>query len=130
MIPSDERGGRAGVKHDQGKPRMDLIPPELLTEVAKILTFGADKYDDRNWEKGMEWGRVYAALQRHLWAWWNKEDKDEETGESHLAHAACCISFLIAYEKRQVGEDTRYEQVKQNTIREFGTDWPFNCPRY
>lgn len=104
-----------GTKYDSGKPRMDLIPPELMTEVAKILTFGAEKYADRNWEKGMDWGRVYGALQRHLWKWWNREDKDEETNESHLAHAACCIAFLIAYEQRNIGKDTRNEH-KENTI--------------
>ncbi len=95
------------VKFDDDKLRMDLIPPELLTEVAKVLTFGAEKYSARNWEEGMDWGRVYAALQRHLNAWWSGDDKDDETGYSHLAHAACCIAFLITYESRGVGEDTR-----------------------
>ena len=104
-VPVGEVEG--GIKYDKGKPRMDLLPPELLTEVSKILTFGAEKYDSRNWEKGMDWGRVYGALQRHLWAWWKGEDTDEETRESHLAHAGCCIAFLIAYEKREIGEDTR-----------------------
>lgn len=104
-----------GVKHDQGKPRMDLLPPELLTEVAKILTFGAEKYSARNWEKGMEWGRVYGAALRHMNKWWAGQDKDDETGESHLAHAACCLAFLIAYENRNIGDDNRekiYEQVE------------------
>lgn len=96
-----------GTKYDNGKPRMDLIPPELLMEVSKILTFGADKYAERNWEKGMDWGRVYGALQRHLWAWWSGDSKDAETGESHLAHAACCIAFLLTYEQRGIGKDTR-----------------------
>lgn len=95
------------VKYDQEKIRLELLPPELITEVGKILTFGAIKYEERNWEKGMDWGRVFGALQRHLWAWWNGEDTDPETGESHLSHAACCIAFLIAYEKRQIGTDTR-----------------------
>lgn len=105
-----------GKKYDEGKPRMDLIPPELLTEVAKILTFGANKYADRNWEKGMDWGRVYGALQRHLWSWWSGDSKDAETNESHLAHAACCIAFLIAYEQRCVGKDTRMVvNVKEDT---------------
>lgn len=98
---------KVGVKFDEGKPRMDLLPPELLTEVAKVLTFGANKYSERNWEKGMDWGRVYGALQRHLNAWASREGCDKETGFSHLSHAACCIAFLIAYEKRNVGEDTR-----------------------
>lgn len=96
-----------GVKFDNEKPRYDLIPPEMLHQVAEILTFGAAKYGSRNWEKGMCWGRVFAALMRHMWAWWRGENTDPETGKSHLAHAACCIAFLMAYETRQVGEDDR-----------------------
>lgn len=98
-----------GTKYDTGKIRMDLLPPELLTAVATILTFGANKYTDRNWEQGMDWGRVYGALLRHLNAWWAGEDKDPETGESHLWHAGCCIAFLITYEQRGIGTDTRYK---------------------
>lgn len=95
------------VKHDQGKVRLDLMPPEIILAVGDILTFGQKKYGARNWERGMEWGRVFGALQRHLWAWWGGEDLDEETGRSHLWHAACCITFLVAYEMRGVGEDDR-----------------------
>jgi len=100
----------SGKKYDQGKTRYDLLPPELLEETAKILTFGADKYGPRNWEKGFDWSRPYAALQRHLWAWWSGEDTDPETGESHLAHAACCVAFLITFEQRDVGHDDRNTQ--------------------
>lgn len=98
---------KEGVKFDGDKLPYDLIPPELLESVAKVLQFGAKKYAPRNWEKGMSWGRVFSALMRHMWAWWRKEDKDPETGFSHLEHAACCIAFLIAYEKRGVGSDDR-----------------------
>lgn len=96
-----------GVKHDQDKLPYDLIPPELMESVAKVLQFGAKKYAPRNWEKGMDWSRVFSALQRHSWAWWKGEDKDPETGFSHLEHAACCIAFLLAYEQREVGKDDR-----------------------
>lgn len=96
-----------GVKFDSGKIRMELIPPELMVAVGTILTFGAEKYSSRNWEKGMDWSRVFGALQRHMWAWESGEDKDPETGESHLWHAACCIAFLVAYESRGVGKDDR-----------------------
>lgn len=96
-----------GVKHDQEKNRLELIPPELLFAVGEILTFGAKKYADRNWENGMKWGRVFGALMRHLWSWWKKDNIDAETGKSHLWHAACCIAFLITYEQRKIGEDDR-----------------------
>ena len=59
-----------GQKFDREKTRYDLLPPELLEGTAQILTFGANKYGDRNWELGMSWGRPFGALMRHMWAWW------------------------------------------------------------
>jgi hypothetical protein len=100
---------------------MDLLPPEFLFATATILTFGAKKYADRNWEQGMKWGRVFGALMRHMWYWWGGKgptttnflfgDTDEETGYSHLWHAACCLAFLISYEERKIGEDDRHKKV-------------------
>ena len=96
-----------GRKDDQSKARHDLLPPELAEKVALVLAFGAEKYGERNWEKGMKWGRPFAALMRHMWAWWRRDGNDPETGMSHLWHAACCIAFLIAYEERGTGSDDR-----------------------
>ena len=103
-----------GRKFDADKPRYDLIPPELDEAVAKILAFGAKKYGDRNWENGFNWGRASAALQRHMNAWSRGEDKDPETGMSHLWHAACNITFLIAFEARNVGIDDRAPHFKKD----------------
>ena len=96
-------------KDDQEKIQLELIPAEMITALGSILTFGAQKYAARNWEEGMKWSRVYGALMRHLWAWWNplQSSQDHETGKSHLWHAACCIAFLVAYEERGTGEDDR-----------------------
>lgn len=99
-----------GIKHDGGKVPMELLAPEYLTAIAKVLQFGADKYAPRNWELGMEWGRVFGALNRHMWAWWSGEETDPETGFSHLWHASCCLMFLTAYEARGIGEDDRPKQ--------------------
>jgi hypothetical protein len=99
--PTDE-----GRKDDGGKIRFELLPGDALKAVAVILTFGAAKYSVRNWEKGMDWSRVYG-----LWAWWEGEDKDAETGHSHLWHAGCCVLFLIAFEMRGIGRDDRPGRV-------------------
>ena len=96
-----------GVKFDQDKPRPELIAPELIDALSLVLTYGAKKYADRNWEKGMSWSRPFGALMRHMWAWWKGENKDPETGFSHLAHAACCLMFLITYETRKHTFDDR-----------------------
>lgn len=58
----------SGVKRDAGKLRLDLIPPEMHRTLGEVLTFGASKYDDHNWEKGLDSERLYAACQRHLLA--------------------------------------------------------------
>jgi hypothetical protein len=96
-----------GLKYDTDKTRYELLPPELMHAVADILTFGAKKYSDRNWELGMEWSRPFGALMRHMWAWWRGDGVDAETGKSHLWHAGCCLAFLIAYEQRGIGKDDR-----------------------
>lgn len=95
------------IKHDAGKPRYDLIPPEFLLETAKVLEYGARKYAPNNWAAGADWSRYFGALQRHLWAWWSQEENDPETNLSHLAHAACCLAFLMAYQNRELGFDDR-----------------------
>lgn len=94
-------------KQDGGKARIDLVAPEFITGTAEVLAFGAAKYAERNWEKGMSWGRCFGALMRHMWAWWAGERFDRETGMSHLWHASCCLMFLVAYEARELGTDDR-----------------------
>jgi hypothetical protein len=96
-----------GIKHDKEKNRVDLLPVDALEEIAKVLSFGAKKYGERNWAKGMKWSRVYGALLRHMFAFFLGKDKDEETGLPHLAHAGCCIMFLLSYQLRNIGEDDR-----------------------
>lgn len=98
-----------GIKHDETKVPLDLLPFDALEEVAKVLNFGATKYGRRNWEKGMAWSRLLAATLRHLFAWSMRKGPDEETNLSHLAHAACCVLFLLSYEIRYIGNDDRHE---------------------
>ena len=95
------------VKHDQCKLRYDLIPPEALEELAAVYTMGAAKYADENWRKGMAWRRIFGAIMRHMWAWMAGEDRDSESGLSHLAHAAWGCFTLMAYAKGGLGQDDR-----------------------
>lgn len=94
-------------KFDGGKARWDLLPFDFLDEVAEVLKYGANKYAARNWEKGMAWGRLLAAALRHLTAWARGIERDEESGLSHLAHAACCVLMLGALARRGHGTDDR-----------------------
>lgn len=99
----------SAVKHDSDKAaRPELLPPEALMEISKVLAFGAKKYAEHNWRRGFAWTRLLGATLRHLFAWAGGEDRDTETGLSHLAHAGCCILFLLTLELTGTGQDDRY----------------------
>ena len=98
------------VKYDQAKPRMELLSPVAMEQIAKVLTFGAGKYTENNWRGGFKWTRLVGSTLRHLLAWLGGEDNDAESGLSHLAHAGCCIMFLLEHEAHNLGEDDRYKQ--------------------
>ncbi|WP_347460976.1 dATP/dGTP diphosphohydrolase domain-containing protein [Acinetobacter sp. ANC 7454] len=86
-----------GKKFDAEKPRFSLIPQGVISPVINVLEFGAQKYSEGNWKfVPNARTRYFDAAHRHLDAWWNGESRDKETGESHLAHAICCLMFLLS----------------------------------
>ncbi len=97
----------AAIKHDSGKARHSLIPFEVLDGLARLYTKGAEKYEARNWEKGMEWSRLYDALQRHVLAWFDGQDHCPEDGQHHLLSVLWCAAALYTYQARAVGTDDR-----------------------
>ena len=88
-----------GVKYDAGKPEYGLIPAYALEEIAKVLTYGAQKYSRDNWKQVPDKERRYFdAMQRHIWAYKRGEKTDPETGMHHLAHAGCCLLYLAEFD--------------------------------
>lgn len=89
-----------GQKFDSGKLRWSLIPVGVMDDYIKVLEFGAAKYSENNWQHVPNANiRYYDALMRHMEHWRRGGDVDEESGMSHLAHAMCCVSFLMWLEK-------------------------------
>lgn len=88
-----------GKKYDQDKLKVELLYKDLVNEledIAKVLSFGAKKYGSRNWQNlDNAQERYTAALIRHTNAFMKGELLDPESGLSHLAHAGCCILFLM-----------------------------------
>lgn len=90
-----------GIKYDHGKPRYSLVPALAHQEIARVLTFGAQKYDDENWRKVEKLRTRYLdAAQRHIEAYkiariGNTSELDEESELHHLAHAATCLMFIL-----------------------------------
>jgi hypothetical protein len=90
-----------GKKYDTNKNRWDLLPIEHVESVVRVLTMGATKYGDNNWqlvENAQE--RYYAAAMRHLVEWRKGNKIDNESGESHLAHVMCNLVFLMHFDKK------------------------------
>ena len=96
-----------GLKFDQEKPDLSLLPREFLDEVAKAMMHGEKKYGRYNYTNGLAWSRVIAACLRHVTAFAAGEDNDSESGVSHLGHAGACILMLVVYFKRSIGTDNR-----------------------
>jgi hypothetical protein len=99
----------SALKFDDGKLPLHLLSTEAMNQTAAVLAFGAEKYAEHNWRKGFVWSRPLSAAMRHITAFNAGEDKDPESGLSHLAHAACCIMFLLEFEKTHKELDDRYK---------------------
>lgn len=88
-----------GKKFDQSKAKPTLLireTPLAFREVSSVLLYGASKYSVGNWRKVPEgWVRYHDAALRHLLAFAAGEERDEESKHHHLAHATCCLLFLV-----------------------------------
>jgi hypothetical protein len=93
-------GTEAGVKLDDGKLFMSLIPPETIIGLAEVLTFGANKYTKNGWQTVPEaQDRYKDALLRHFYAFQSGETHDPESGLHHLKHVLVNASFLLHFEE-------------------------------
>ena len=88
-----------GLKHDGGKPRLDLVPPEIIEAVGAVMTHGAEKYGEGSY-RNVEPKRYRAALMRHICQWLRDPyGIDEDSGLPHLYHIACNVAFLLEIDK-------------------------------
>lgn len=97
--------------------RFDLIPPEPNWYEALVYGAGAEKYQDRNWEAGYEWGKGIAALERHIQLFKAGEDIDPEFGLPHLAHARWHTGTLLSFYARGMGIDDRTKVANINVLQ-------------
>jgi hypothetical protein len=101
-------------KDTKGKPKLSLIPYTALEQIAKVREFGVNKYgDDTCWKDVPEKEFLEATL-RHVYKYLNGNDTDEESGLSHLAHAATSLTLAMALK-------TKPDSSIQNAVEEaFG----------
>lgn len=102
-----------GAKFDGGKLDWTLLPPESIEEVIAVYMYGCKKYERNNWRKGILYSRIFAAIMRHLWAWWKGEDEDKESGLRHLAQAAFGCLTLLEYSRLDSLGYSKYDDRRQ-----------------
>ena len=114
-----------GTKYDNQKPRWSLFPRGTLKAVLGVLEYGAQKYEPDNWQK-LEDGkrRYYDAAMRHIGAWWDDgEVLDKESGLPHLAHAACCLLYLLWF-------DGKAKMVERDVLNSLETKYRVSEDRW
>jgi hypothetical protein len=103
MSPSLKFDDTAFLKLDRQKTPLHLLP-----------------HDAHNWRKVDKRSRYYRAALAHLFAWWRGETNDQESGLPHLAHAACCVLFLVECEAADLGADDRPASTKSSQSEHSG----------
>lgn len=76
---------------------LQAIPADVMRDAACVFQYGAGKYKQWNWTKGMAWSIPVGCLLRHLLAHASGESTDPESGYSHLGHAGCNILMLYYF---------------------------------
>jgi hypothetical protein len=122
---------KQGLRYDTGKLRYDLFEPFAMQQLAMLFTKGAAKYADRNWEKGMKWSRMMAAVKRHIAEYESGKDFDfdpncetckagtcvNHTGVLHTVQAAWGMLGLTSYYKLfPQGDDRAHKYLSRPKI--------------
>lgn len=114
----------------EGKPRMGLLPWDLLRRVAVLYTKGAEKYEADNWRKGQPKDTTMDSLTRHLEAYRHGETDEDHLSaviwnalsmmnvDEYLLRGHPELDFKVKYPKRYTVEDViskaldRYKEEK------------------
>lgn len=109
-----------GRKYDGGKLRYDLIPVLALEETTRVVTKGAEKYDDENWKLVPKGRRRYlAAAMRHIQQWRKGEIYDEEMGTHHIANAISNLMFILEKELQGWEDISEQQDISQEELKDY-----------
>lgn len=88
-------------KYTKGKPKLSLVPPQILYDIAEVREYGNQKYPNGgkdNWRR-VDINDYKDALLRHTLKYLqDPKGKDSESGIEHYKHMACNIAFICEME--------------------------------
>lgn len=83
----------------KAKLKVSLLIWEFVKEMLRVRRFGSEKYGAWDWQKGRMYSEYFDPAQRHINKWFFERDqRDDESGLHHLAHAAVNLMFLYWFE--------------------------------
>ena len=109
---------KLGDRFNEGKPRWSLVPQSALIPMVRVLEFGAKKYGDYNWVKGLSIRETCESLKRHLDAFMEGEDDDPESKLSHIGHIQCNALFLswIMENRKDLDDRINFKNIKNEVF--------------
>lgn len=109
---------------DEGKIGLQyVLAMRGLGYVAAVGDYGAKKYGQHNWRKGMPWMKLLGSCSRHLTEFILGTDIDMESGLPHLAHLVYNALMLLEYMEDHRDKDDRFKNISSLTVSE--SDIPF-----
>lgn len=105
----DQKMDKEALRYNDGKLRWSLVDFDALEDMVRVLEFGAKKYSDNNWKKGLKTSEIFESMMRHMSAYMRGEDVDPESGLSHTGHILCNAMFLSYMYRFKPDFDTRYK---------------------
>lgn len=126
QAPNSQSFETGAVRGSQkGKLRFDLLSPIAQERLVLVLTDGANRYGDRNWEKGIPLMRCVASLQRHLHSFLLGEQDEDHLG--HLlanAHFLADLEFRIGDGQLPASLDDRPKYDRDRPIERIALEAP------
>lgn len=122
MTKQEIKESPVGLRFNKGKLRWGLVNYKALEPMIRVLMFGAEKYDDHNWKKGMPRKVVLECLQRHLADLMDGQTHDKESGLPLIGHIMCNAMFYQYYVDHNIGADEEPAIGPPRDDRESVTD--------
>ena len=104
LTRAEIEASETGLRFNEGKPRWSLMSYKAMEPMIKVLEYGATKYTDHNWKKGLNSVEILECLQRHLAALMDGEKMDQESMQQHIGHIMCNAMFYSYFENVEPGK--------------------------
>lgn len=102
-------------RFNKGKTQWSLVHFESISELPKVLEFGAKKYSRDNWKKGLDPNEILDSMQRHLAQLIDGNTHDDESKLHHIGHIMCNCMFYMYHENNKFNNGETKKET--NTTR-------------